>query len=591
MSWQFTLYILPLLAAVAISAALVFYVWRRRLSGRPITLSNTDHEQIEEALRQRNQELALLNRISQTLTSTLDLDQVLITIIEEVQNLLGVTACSVWLIDPATDELVCRQATGSQGDIVRGWRLAPGQGFVGWVARSGESLIVPDTRADERHFKDVEHQVGLTLRSIISVPLRIQDNVFGVLQVVDTEVSSFQPTDLTLLEPLAATAAIAIENAQLYRALRKHANQLEQQVQKRTAEVQAQYARLEAILDSVSDGIIVTDVRGEIILVNPVAEAWLTKTLSAGDAAQLREAVRNLTQWPEEQSETVLELEGLDLGLKAAPISKLGAEEAAAVVAVHDISQLKSLDRMKSRFASNVSHELRTPITTIKLYAHLMQQKPEQWQSYLDVLTQEADRQARLVEDVLQMSRIDAGRLDIRPCPTHLNQLTEMAIDCHQALAQEQELTLEHQPAEPGPVALADPERIMQVLNNLTGNAIRYTPEGGKIVISTETKEARGLAWATATVEDTGMGIPEEELPHIFERFFRGETPQAIQIPGTGLGLAIAQEIVKLHGGWITVESQVGKGTTFTVWLPLAPERTYPSEASRQRHRRPRLVH
>jgi len=548
--------------------------WRGRLSGRLVTLRDvTESKQAEEALQQRNQELALLNRTSRTLTSTLDLDQVLTTILEEVQSLFGVVACSVWLIDPETDGLVCRQATGPQSDVVRGWRLAPGQGFVGWVMRSGESLIVSDTQADERHFKEVEHQVGLTLRSIISVPLRIQERVFGVLQVVDTEVSSFQPANLTLLEPLAATAAVAIENAQLYRELRNHADQLEQQVQKRTAEVQAQYARLEAILDSVSDGIIVTDTRGEILLANPVANAWLTKTLSAEDAARLQEAVRDLAQRPEERSETVLELRELDLELRAAPISRPGAEEATVVVAVHDISQLKSLDRMKSRFASNVSHELRTPITTIKLYAYLMQQKPERWRDYLDVLIHEADSQARLVEDVLQMSRIDAGRLDIKPFPTHLNQLTEMAIDSHQALAQEQGTALEHRPAQPGPIALVDPERIVQVLNNLVGNAIRYTSKGGKVVVSTRTKKAKGLTWATATVADTGMGIPEEELPHIFERFYRGETPQANQISGTGLGLAIAHEIVQLHEGWITVNSQVGEGTTFTVWLPLAPER------------------
>ncbi|HEC33156.1 MAG TPA: ATP-binding protein, partial [Chloroflexi bacterium] len=101
-------------------------------------------------------------------------------------------------------------------------------------------------------------------------------------------------------------------------------------------------------------------------------------------------------------------------------------------------------------------------------------------------------------------------------------------------------------------------------------NALYYTPEGGRVVVSTGREEAEGRAWATATVADTGMGIPEEELPHIFERFFRGVKPRQMQISGTGLGLAIVKEIVELHGGWVTVESQVGEGTTFTVWLPLA---------------------
>jgi len=237
---------------------------------------------------------------------------------------------------------------------------------------------------------------------------------------------------------------------------------------------------------------------------------------------------------------------------------------------VHDVSHLKALDRMKSRFVSSVSHELRTPVTTIKLYAYLMRQRPEKREAYLDALAQEADHLAGLVEGILQISRIDAGRLEIKPRPTSLNELTEGAIMRHQTLAQEQGLTLEHRLAEPGPVVLVDPGQMMQALNNLVENAIYYTPEGGKVVVSTGKEEAEGRTWATATVADTGMGIPGEELPRIFERFFRGEEPRLMQISGTGLGLAIVQEIVKLHGGQVTVESQVGKRSVFTVRLPLA---------------------
>jgi signal transduction histidine kinase len=181
----------------------------------------TERKQAEEALRQRNRELALLNRASQALSSTLDLDQVPVAVLDEVRHLLGVIASSVWLTDPETGELVCQQATGLQSEITRGWRLRPGEGLVGWVARSGESLIVPDTRADERHFKDVDKQTGLEMRSILSVPLQARQNVIGVLQVADAEVDRFSPTDLTLLEPLAASAAIAIDNARLVEALRQ----------------------------------------------------------------------------------------------------------------------------------------------------------------------------------------------------------------------------------------------------------------------------------------------------------------------------------------------------------------------------------
>ncbi|MDY7078534.1 MAG: GAF domain-containing protein [Chloroflexota bacterium] len=187
----------------------------------------SERERAEEALRQRNRELALLNRAGQVLTSTLDLDQVLVTVLEEVRRLLGVVASSIWLADPDTGELVCRQATGPQSEIVRGWRLAPDEGFVGWVAHSGESLVVPDTWTDERHFKGVDMETGLLLRSILSVPLRVKRGVIGVLQVVDSKPDRFDSADLTLLEPLATSAAIAIDNAGLVEALRQRTIELE----------------------------------------------------------------------------------------------------------------------------------------------------------------------------------------------------------------------------------------------------------------------------------------------------------------------------------------------------------------------------
>jgi PAS domain S-box-containing protein len=209
----------------------------------------TERKQAEKALRQRNRELDLLHRAGQTFSSTLDLDQVLVTVLEEVRRLLGVVACSVWLIEPETDELVCRQATGPQSEIVRGWRLALGEGFVGWVARSGESLIVPDTQADERHFKDVDQQTGLALRSILTIPLWVKQDVIGVLQVVDTEVDRFSPTDLTLLEPLAASAAIAIENARLFEQERKQ-RELSEALEEAAAAV-GSILELEQVLDRI----------------------------------------------------------------------------------------------------------------------------------------------------------------------------------------------------------------------------------------------------------------------------------------------------------------------------------------------------
>jgi len=533
-------------------------------------------------------ELEALQRTSLQLTSSLDLSAVLDTVAASALTLVGASDCHIYLYDEATETFAFGTALWKDGRREAAVQALRPDGLTATVARRAHSIIINDAP---------HHPLYITLeaqkwrmRAIAGFPLKQAGRVLGVFTIAFLEPHTFSQEELRVLGLLADQAAIAIENAQLYRQLSDHAEQLEQRVQERTAQLQAQYAHLDAILRSASDGIVAANAEGEIIQTNPVAHTWLTQTLSPEDAARLRAEVQYLAQRAAERPETVLELTGLDLELKAAPISEPkftlpstsrgaeGVEEAAAaVVAVHDVSHLKALERMKTRFVSNVSHELRTPVTTIKLYAALMHRRPEKWKEYLGPLTQEADRQVQLVQDILQISRIDTGRLALKPRPTSLNRLTEEITASHQMLARERGLILEHRPAEPAtsagsvepPVALVDSERVKQVLNNLVENAIHYTPEGGKVVTSTGKEEWQGRVWAIATVTDTGMGIPEEELPHVFERFFRGEKPRLMQISGTGLGLAIAREIVELHGGQITVESEAEVGTTFTVWLPL----------------------
>jgi signal transduction histidine kinase/DNA-binding response OmpR family regulator len=191
---------------------------QKRLQKQNIQLSQkiTEHKQAEEALQQRNCELSLLNRVSQMFSSSLELDEVLKTALGEIQRLLEVVSTSIWLIVPETDELICMQATGPGSENIAQWRLAPGQGITGWVAQHGESVVVPDTWADERHLKKVDEQTKFTVRSMLGIPLRVQGEVIGVLNLVDSRVGSFTSDDVTLLEPIAAAAAIAIDNARLF---------------------------------------------------------------------------------------------------------------------------------------------------------------------------------------------------------------------------------------------------------------------------------------------------------------------------------------------------------------------------------------
>ncbi len=181
------------------------------------TLDITKRKRAEEALQARTRELALINSAGWAFVSSLELDQVLATVLDQVRQIIKIMACSIWLVDPKSDDLVCRAAASPGDDIVRGWRLAPGQGLGGWVVQYGESLNVLDVQTDPRHFKEVDRQTGLKLRSILGVPLRTQNRISGVLQLVDEVENRFSPDDVHLAESLAALAAIAIENARLYK--------------------------------------------------------------------------------------------------------------------------------------------------------------------------------------------------------------------------------------------------------------------------------------------------------------------------------------------------------------------------------------
>lgn len=181
----------------------------------------TELSQARDTLLRREGEIALFNRVSQVLSSSYELDHILVVLMEEVRRLLEVTACSIWLIDQETQEIYCRQAIGPHRDTVVGWRMPLGQGIVGWVIRTGQSLIVPDTWGDERHFNGIDRLTGHPLRSILTVPMCIQRKVIGAVQVLDSEPNRFTATDQSLQELLATMASMAIENARVYEEVRQ----------------------------------------------------------------------------------------------------------------------------------------------------------------------------------------------------------------------------------------------------------------------------------------------------------------------------------------------------------------------------------
>ena len=238
-------------------------------------------KQAERELQQRNRELLFINRTSKTFNSVLDLDEVLAAVLSEVAKLMNVVGCSIWLTEPNTSKLRCLQATGPYATVVRGWRLSFGEGFIGWVAQQGESLIVGDIRTDARHSKEVDLQTGLEIRSCLCVPIKVKGELIGVIQVVDTEIERFETEHLMLLEPLAASAGIAIENARLYEKTRKEIDERKQAEET----LRLSESKFRDIFENVSDYIYVHDLEGNFTEANLVWKKELG--LAEGDLAHL----------------------------------------------------------------------------------------------------------------------------------------------------------------------------------------------------------------------------------------------------------------------------------------------------------------
>ncbi|HSE28300.1 MAG TPA: ATP-binding protein, partial [Gemmatimonadales bacterium] len=243
------------------------------------------------------------------------------------------------------------------------------------------------------------------------------------------------------------------------------------------------------------------------------------------------------------------------------------------VVVLHDLTELRRLEAVRRDFVANVSHELKTPLTSISGYAEtLLAETPDEptRARFLETIASNARRMQRLVDDLLDLSRIESGRWQPRPAEVGVRAAAEEAWTGLAARRAGRDLRFEVQAAPGGEVIVADPDAIRQVLTNLFDNAIRYTPDGGRVRV-TAAPEANGVAIA---VQDSGQGIAPDHLTRIFERFYRVDASRSREEGGTGLGLAIVRHMVEAHGGRVEAESELGAGTTVTAWLPrLSPSR------------------
>ena len=427
-----------------------------------------------------------------------------------------------------------------------------------------------------------EHELLASEQIYLWVPIIGHGQVLGLLALgPKTGGDVFSGEDMDILRIVSSQMGPLIENIHLVTRLRQYAAELEKRVEARTAELFDAKEKVEAVLSSVGDGVVVTDLDGKILTVNQAFEdqsgyiageaigqplfALLNGQENREKTFEIEESLEKEFRWSGELSTTRKGGRHYDVLLTIAPVRNQDGEIIGYVTSQRDITQYKELERLKDQFILEVSHELRTPVTNMGLFAELLERgKPEKKNEYMQVLKTEISQLMRMIEDILDLSRLEVGKLKRTTfTDLDLNLLTEQVVAAHSPLAEESGLEMIYEPGDNLPFVYGEQNQVARVLTNLISNAIRYTAEGSVVV---STYESNSGVWVE--VKDTGMGIDEADFPHLFERFYRGQKVSQSKIMGSGLGLAIVKEIVELHEGKIDWESVSGEGSTFRVWFP-----------------------
>ncbi|MCI0394344.1 MAG: GAF domain-containing protein, partial [Chloroflexi bacterium] len=558
-----------------------------------------ENARLYEETRRRGREASILHQVALATATILDINELLTETTQIVAATLYPDIFGFLLWDEAAGQLRIHPSFHGlpPGEHERGIPLD--QSIAGHVLRTGQPYLAPDVHQDPLYF-----QILSSSHSEIAVPLNVRGRVIGVINAESSRQAAFSENDLHFLKTLAWQVATAIERAQLYEAQRRYTAHLAMEVSQRTTALRSERDRMQAILDSAGEGIFFTDRAGTILYVNPAMtqitgyqaaelqqQAFLPDPTVPGMAElyeKVRVAIQDGRSWSGELMSRRKDGTLYDLNLTLAPIRST-AGEVAGFVGIHsDISRLKEVERLKSKFVSNVSHELRTPLTNIETYTALMERgKPERRDHYLKVLSHETKRLTRLLQDVLELSRLDAERVPLNLTPTDLQRPIRMLLSAFMPKAEAKGIRLEGDFPAVLPAALIDVHRIEQVITNLINNALAYTPEKGVVRVTAGLGNLDGQAMIWLKVADTGYGIDPADMPRLFERFFRSQAAQESGSPGTGLGLAICKEIVDRHQGKIELESELGQGTTVTVWLLAVEGEQYPlAPAKRTQTRR-----
>lgn len=362
-------------------------------------------------------------------------------------------------------------------------------------------------------------------------------------------------------------------------------NDLSDDVAEAQESIDAERRRLDSVLTHMTDGVIATDRRGKIIIINEMAQSMmgidqddalgqnLLSILKVDEDVTLRTIL-------EKQDDMMLngQEDGVPIVIRASfsLIQRESGFISGIVCVLHDVTEQERIDEERKQFVSNVSHELRTPLTSMRSYIEALAdgawEDPELAPSFLEVTQKETDRMIRMIQDLLHLSRIDAGKsildleiVNMTEMVDHVLNRFEMLI--HSTEYEGKNYQIKKELLKEAVFVEVDPDRLLQVMDNIMNNAIKYSPDGGTITGRMQIRQQDVLV----SITDEGMGIPQADLPKIFSRFYRVDRARSRAMGGSGLGLAISKEVIEQHGGKIWAESREGKGTTFNVLLPYVP--------------------
>lgn len=521
--------------------------------------------QLYDESRRQARVMTALAESGAAITSTLDVNEVLHHILDQISQAIQARYVSLALIDPRREELEFRAATGDDNQDIVGMRLKLGQGIAGWVAQHGEGLLVPDVSKDPRFFSGFDNQLDFHTSAVVCAPIRSEGQVIGTLEAVNSVAGGFDSDALLVLSRIGYFAGSAIRHAQLF----------ERQ--------QAAHQRYYELFEDSINPILITDQTGQILEANHQAE--LITGLNSPALYLLN--VRDLDLL--ENGETELPVDRLSAGETISYEASLYRQDVEAVpvevyvrqVQVHqdwhlqwilrDITERQKLDGLREDLLSMIYHDLRSPlanvVSSLDVLASLLPLEDQPaLRSLMNIAVRSTERILRLTNSLLDISRLEAGQAVGNRVPVSPHSLVADAVDSVAPTAQSKDLVLQTNLTGDLPEVLADVDMAKRILINLMENAVKFTPPRGKIYVDAKSEGEL----VQFTVEDTGPGIPAAARERIFDKFTRLRPTEGAR--GVGLGLAYCRLAVEGHGGRIWVESEPGIGARFHFTLPATPQ-------------------